>query len=95
MKIQNKFIVHCKTDEQAKKLIKAAYEQGYKWQHEDSIEGKDNEETFFTYYKEKTCYVFRGKRITFSNIDDVRDLWNMLYSDRMLVTFEGLEQAGE
>ena len=48
MKIQNKFIVHCKTEEQAKKLIKAAYEQGYKWQHDDSIEGKDNEETFFT-----------------------------------------------
>lgn len=92
MKIQNKFIVHCKTEEQAKKLIKAAYEQGYKWQHEDSIEGKDNEETFFTYYKEKTCYVFRGTRITFSNIDDVRDLWNMLYTNFTLVESDDIDR---
>lgn len=92
MKIQNKFIVHCKTEEQAKKLIKAAYEQGYKWQHEDSIEGKDNEETFFTYYKEKTCYVFRGKRITFSNIDDVRDLWKMLYTNFTLVESDDIDK---
>ena len=92
MKIQNRFIVHCKTEEQAKKLIKAAYEQGYKWQHEDSIEGKDNEETFFTYYKEKTWYVFRGKRITFSNIDDVRDLWNMLYANFTLVEYDDIDK---
>lgn len=92
MKIQNKFIVHCKTEEQAKKLIKAAYEQGYKWQHEDSIEGKDNEETFFTYYKEKTCYVFRDTRITFSNIDDVRDLWNMLYTNFTLVESDDIDK---
>lgn len=92
MKIQNKFIVHCKTEEQAKKLIKAAYEQGYKWQHEDSIEGKDNEETFFTYYKEKTCYVFRGTRITFSNIDDVRDLWKMLYTNFTLVESDDIDK---
>ena len=92
MKIQNKFIVHCKTEEQAKKLIKAAYEQGYKWQHEDSIEGKDNEETFFTYYKEKTCYVFRGKRITFSNIDDIRDLWKMLYTNFTLVESDDIDK---
>lgn len=92
MKIQNKFIVHCKTEEQAKKLIKAAYEQGYKWQHEDSIEGKDNEETFFTYYKEKTCYVFRGTRITFSNIDDVRDLWKMLYTNFTLVESDDIDE---
>lgn len=91
MKIQNKFIVHCKTEEQAKKLIKAAYEQGYKW-HGDP-DGKDSEETYFKFYKEKTCYIFRGELITYSSIDDVRDLWKMLYSDRMLVTFEGLEQA--
>lgn len=92
MKIQNKFIVHCKTEEQAKKLIKAAYEQGYKWQHEDSIEGKDNEETFFTYYKEKTCYVFRGTRITFSNIDDVRELWKMLYTNFTLVKSDDIDK---
>ena len=92
MKIQNKFIVHCKTEEQAKKLIKAAYEQGYKWQHEDSIEGKDNEETFFTYYKEKTCYVFRGKRISFSSIDDVRDLWKMLYTNFTLVESDDIDK---
>lgn len=92
MKIQNKFIVHCKTEEQAKKLIKAAYEQGYKWQHEDSIEGKDNEETFFTYYKEKTCYVFRGTRITFSNIDDVRDLWKMLYTNFTFVESDDIDK---
>ena len=92
MKIQNKFIVHCKTEEQAKKLIKAAYEQGYKWQHEDSIEGKDNEETFFTYYKEKTCYVFRGNRISFSSIDDVRDLWKMLYTNFTLVEFDDIDK---
>ena len=92
MKIQNKFIVHCKTEEQAKKFIKEAYEQGYKWRHDDSIEGKDNEETFFTYYKEKTCYVFRGKRITFSNIDDVRDLWNMLYTNFTLVEFDDIDK---
>lgn len=92
MKIQNKFIVHCKTEEQAKKLIKAAYEQGYKWQHEDSIEGKDNEETFFTYYKEKTCYVFRGTRITFSSIDDVRDLWKMLYTNFTLVESDDIDK---
>ena len=92
MKIQNKFIVHCKTEEQAKKLIKAAYEQGYKWQHEDSIEGKDNEETFFTYYKEKTCYVFRGTRITFSNIDDIRDLWKMLYTNFTLVESDDIDK---
>ena len=92
MKIQNKFIVHCKTEEQAKKLIKAAYEQGYKWQHEDSIEGKDNEETFFTYYKEKTCYVFRGNRISFSSIDDVRDLWNMLYTNFTLVESDDIDK---
>ena len=92
MKIQNKFIVHCKTEKQAKKLIKAAYEQGYKWQHEDSIEGQDNEETFFTYYKEKTCYVFRGTRITFSNIDDVRDLWKMLYTNFTLVESDDIDK---
>ena len=92
MKIQNKFIVHCKTEEQAKKLIKAAYEQGYKWQHDDSTEGKDNEETFFTYYKEKTCYVFRGTRITFSNIDDVRDLWKMLYTNFTLVESDDIDK---
>lgn len=92
MKIQNKFIVHCKTEEQAKKLIKAAYEQGYKWQHDDSIEGKDNEETFFTYYKEKTCYVFRGNRISFSSIDDVRDLWNMLYTNFTLVESDDIDK---
>lgn len=92
MKIQNKFIVHCKTEEQAKKLIKAAYEQGYKWQHEDSIEGKDNEETFFTYYKEKTCYVFRGNRISFSSIDDVRDLWKMLYTNFTLVESDDIDK---
>lgn len=92
MKIQNRFIVHCKTEEQAKKLIKAAYEQGYKWQHEDSIEGKDNEETFFMYYKEKTCYVFRGKRITFSNIDDIRDLWKMLYTNFTLVESDDIDK---
>lgn len=92
MKIQNKFIVHCKTEEQAKKLIKAAYEQGYKWQHDDSIEGKDNEETFFTYYKEKTCYVFRGNRISFSSIDDVRDLWKMLYTNFTLVESDDIDK---
>lgn len=92
MKIQNKFIVHCKTEEQAKKLIKAAYEQGYKWQHDDSTEGKDNEETFFTYYKEKTCYVFRGNRISFSNIDDVRDLWKMLYTNFTLVESDDIDK---
>lgn len=92
MKIQNKFIVHCKTEERAKKLIKAAYEQGYKWQHDDSIEGKDNEETFFTYYKEKTCYVFRGNRISFSSIDDVRDLWKMLYTNFTLVESDDIDK---
>ena len=92
MKIQNKFIVHCKTEEQAKKLSKAAYEQGYKWQHDDSIEGKDNEETFFTYYKEKTCYVFRGNRISFSSIDDVRDLWKMLYTNFTLVESDDIDK---
>ena len=92
MKIQNKFIIHCKTEEQAKKLIKAAYEQGYKWQHDDGIEGKDNEETFFTYYKEKTCYVFRGNRISFSSIDDVRDLWKMLYTNFALVESDDIDK---
>lgn len=92
MKIQNKFIVHCKTEEQAKKLIKAAYEQGYKWQHDDGTEGKDNEETFFTYYKEKTCYVFRGNRISFSSIDDVRDLWKMLYTNFTLVESDDIDK---
>lgn len=92
MKIQNKFIVHCKTEEQAKKLIKAAYEQGHKWQHDDSIEGKDNEETFFTYYKEKTCYVFRGNRISFSSIDDIRDLWKMLYTNFTLVESDDIDK---
>ena len=92
MKIQNKFIVHCKTEEQAKKLIKVAYEQGYKWQHDDSIEGKDNEETFFTYYKEKNCYVFRGNRISFSSIDDVRDLWKMLYTNFTLVESDDIDK---
>ena len=92
MKIQNKFIVHCKTEEQAKKLIKAAYEQGYKWQHDDGTEVKDNEETFFTYYKEKTCYVFRGNRISFSSIDDVRDLWKMLYSNFTLVESDDIDK---
>ena len=92
MKIQNKFIVHCKTEEQAKKLIKAAYEQGYKWQHDDSIEGKDNEETFFTYYKEKTCYVFRGNRISFSSIDDIRDLWKMLYTNFTLAESDDIDK---
>ena len=92
MKIQNKFIVHCKTEEQAKKLIKAAYEQGYKWQHDDGTEGKDNEETFFTYYKEKTCYVFRGNRISFSSIDDVRDLWKMLYTNFTLVESDDIDR---
>ena len=92
MKIQNKFIVHCKTEEQAKKLIKAAYEQGYKWQHDDGTEGKDNEETFFTYYKEKTCYVFRGNRISFSSIDDVRDLWKMLYTNFTLAESDDIDK---
>ena len=92
MKIQNKFIVHCKTEEQAKKLIKAAYEQGYKWQHDDGTEGKDNEETFFTYYKEKTCYVFRGNRISFSSIDDIRDLWKMLYTNFTLVESDDIDR---
>ena len=92
MKIQNKFIVHCKTEEQAKKLIKAAYEQGYKWQHDDGTEGKDNEETFFTYYKEKTCYVFRGNRISFSSIDDIRDLWKMLYTNFTLVESDDIDK---
>lgn len=92
MKIQNKFIVHCKTEEQAKKLIKAAYEQGYKWQHDDSTKGKDNEETFFTYYKEKTCYVFRGNRISFSSIDDIRDLWKMLYTNFTLVESDDIDK---
>lgn len=92
MKIQNKFIVHCKTEEQAKKLIKAAYEQGYKWQHDDSTEVKDNEETFFTYYKEKTCYVFRGNRISFSSIDDILDLWNMLYTNFTLVESDDIDK---
>ena len=92
MKIQNKFIVHCKTEEQAKKLIKVAYEQGYKWQHDDSIEGKDNEETFFTYYKEKTCYVFRGNRISFSSIDDIQDLWKMLYTNFTLVESDDIDK---
>lgn len=92
MKIQNKFIVHCKTEEQAKKLIEVAYEQGYKWQHDDSTEGKDNEETFFTYYKEKTCYVFRGNRISFSSIDDVRDLWKMLYTNFTLVESDDIDK---
>ena len=92
MKIQNKFIIHCKTEEQAKKLIKVAYEQGYKWQHDDSTEGKDNEETFFTYYKEKTCYVFRGNRISFSSIDDVRDLWKMLYTNFTLVESDDIDK---
>ena len=92
MKIQNKFIVHCKTEEQAKRLIKAAYEQGYKWQHDDNTEWKDNEETFFTYYKEKTCYVFRGNRISFSSIDDVRDLWKMLYSNFTLVESDDIDK---
>ena len=92
MKIQNKFIVHCKTEEQAKKLIKVAYEQGYKWQHDDSTEGKDNEETFFTYYKEKTCYVFRGNRISFSSIDDIRDLWKMLYTNFTLVESDDIDK---
>ena len=92
MKIQNKFIVHCKTEEQAKRLIKAAYEQGYKWQHDDNTEWKDNEETFFTYYKEKTCYVFRGNRISFSSIDDVRDLWKMLYTNFTLVESDDIDK---
>lgn len=92
MKIRNKFIVHCKTEEQAKKLIKAAYEQGYKWQHDDGTEGKDNEETFFTYYKEKTCYVFRRNRISFSSIDDVRDLWKMLYTNFTLVESDDIDK---
>ena len=92
MKIQNKFIIHCKTEEQAKKLIKVAYEQGYKWQHDDSTEGKDNEETFFTYYKEKTCYVFRGNRISFSSIDDIRDLWKMLYTNFTLVESDDIDK---
>ena len=92
MKIQNKFIIHCKTEEQAKKLIKVAYEQGYKWQHDDSTEGKDNEETFFTYYKEKTCYVFRGNRISFSSIDYIRDLWKMLYTNFTLVESDDIDK---
>lgn len=92
MKIQNKFIVHCKTEEQAKKLIKVAYEQGYKWQHDDGTEGKDNEETFFTYYKEKTCYVFRGNRISFSSMDDILDLWNMLYTNFTLVESDDIDK---
>lgn len=87
--ITDKMIVECETEEQAKKLIKAAYEQGFRWAGDD--DGTSSDDTFWDYYGDQTCYVFRGDRITYSRKKDILELWNMLYTNHMIVRFNALD----
>lgn len=52
MELKEGMIIHCKTEEEAKELIKLAYEQGFKW-----IGGSDNDDTHFNVYYEDTIYL--------------------------------------
>ena len=90
MKIKEYLIVACKTKEQAQRLIKEAYKQGFKWISELS----DDNTTLWDVYKEKTMYCFRpGKTIAFDSIDNYnyKDLHTMIYGKYTLINFEDLE----
>jgi hypothetical protein len=51
--IKDGMVVHCKTEDEAKELIKWAYECGYTWGRKFCAE-----DTFYEGYKENTCYFF-------------------------------------
>jgi hypothetical protein len=59
--IENDMIVHCKTEDEAKELIRWAYECGFEWVISDAYK------TNFAMYKEETCYYFLQFSISFSS----------------------------
>lgn len=52
--IERKMIVHCKSEQEAKELIKWSFKCGYRWIPE-VFSVKD---TNYENYKEETCYLF-------------------------------------
>lgn len=90
MNIKEYLIVKCDSEDKARKLIKEAYKQGFKWVSELS----DDNDTIWHVYKEKTMYCFRpDKTIVYDTIDnyDDKDLHTIIYKKYKLVNFEDLE----
>lgn len=52
MELKEGMIIHCKTEEEAKELIKLAYKQGFKWYN-----GEDKDKTNFNVYYDDTVYL--------------------------------------
>lgn len=63
-KIKPGMVIHCKTEEEAKKLIEESYKQGYEWNGNGSVD-----DTFWNYY-EKMCYRFENDiKITYERLE--------------------------
>jgi hypothetical protein len=46
-------VIHCKTEEEANKILKIAHEQGYRWGDKRSYLDRND----WNFYKENTCYI--------------------------------------
>jgi hypothetical protein len=57
--IKENMVVHCKTEDEAKELIKWAYECGYSW-----VVGSDIN-TYYTFYTTDICYEMKGNSIRY------------------------------
>jgi hypothetical protein len=63
-KIENKYVIHCDTEEKAIFLIRMALESGYHWVSEG------NDETRWDVHRENTCYHFRDDQsISFDSME--------------------------
>lgn len=49
-------VIHCETEEQANAICKLMHEAGLTWAYNESY----LEETYFSTYKEQTCYNTKG-----------------------------------
>jgi hypothetical protein len=72
--IEENMVIHCKTEDEAKELIKWAYECGFEWRLANA------DETHFEIHGETTCYNFKGSMITYCD--------KSFYKEPMYYVFE-------
>ena len=73
---KGKACIHCKTEEEAKELLRYAQEMGYKWCGGGSLDMYNN----WDWYKEETCYYFENKKmkVEYSDLDYFKEDYKIL-----------------
>ena len=61
--LNDKIIIRCRTEREAKELLDIAYQNGYKWANQKMV-------SYWYQYQDKTCYIFYlDKIIQYTTVD--------------------------